>query len=579
MRVSARSNVECALIRLVPYSDPVMAMQLRSLLSIILTSVVIGITATTGSVIGGRIEEREQRRQLDTDVELRSQLLRSEIERHKLLPTTLASNPELSTAVDPATPDNIRAVSIQRLNNDFERLAAADGAATLYLIDDRGITRVASNHRLSTSFIGQDYSFRPYFRDAITKGAGQLFAQGTVSGLPGLYLSQKLSSGLGVIVTKVEFVALEKSWRHQNDETLVINADGLVLLTSNSARRFAIYNARETRTSTVISSELKTTNNWTLILLRDIRPSILVTRIFGASVGGLLGLLVSLGLLFSYSQRARRRRQREQLEQLVSQRTSELQASNEKLRFEIDERIRIESKVQRLREDLAQANRLATLGQISAGVAHEINQPAAAIRAYVNNIRRMLEAGDHAQAATTLGTVDSLTERIGLITNELREFSRRAPTAKEVVKFSDIIDGSLLLLDPQLRSRRIVLTRALDKEVQHVHVNRTRLEQVIVNLLQNAMDALDGTTSPQIVIDTGYEDGMAWLKVIDNGPGVPIDRRADLFAPFSSTKPLGLGLGLVICRDIVADYGGSIDFSPAPGSGATFIVRLPLWNA
>lgn len=146
------------------------------------------------------------------------------------------------------------------------------------------------------------------------------------------------------------------------------------------------------------------------------------------------------------------------------------------------------------------------------------------------------------------------------------------------MKFSDIIDGSLLLLEPQLRSRQITLRRALEKEVQRVHVNRTRLEQVIVNLLQNAMDALDGTTSPEIVIDTGYEDAMAWLKVIDNGPGVPIDRRADLFAPFSSTKPLGLGLGLVICRDIVADYGGSIDFSPAPGSGATFIVRLPLWN-
>lgn len=128
----------------------------------------------------------------------------------------------------------------------------------------------------------------------------------------------------------------------------------------------------------------------------------MIARLFGASVGGLLGLLVSLGLLFSYSQRARRRRQREQLEQLVSQRTSELQTSNEKLRLEIDERIRTESKVQRLREELAQANRLATLGQISAGVAHEINQPAAAIRAYVNNIRRMLETGDHVQAATTL---------------------------------------------------------------------------------------------------------------------------------------------------------------------------------
>jgi two-component system C4-dicarboxylate transport sensor histidine kinase DctB len=578
VRFSARLTAECALIRLLSYSDPNMAMQLRSLLSIILTSVVIVITATTGSIIGGRLEERQQRRQLDTDVELRSQLLRSEIERHKLLPTSLASNPELSTAVDPATPENFRAATVRRLNQDFERLAAADGAATLYLIDERGITRVASNHRLKTSFIGQDYSFRPYFRDAMSKGTGELFAQGTVSGLPGLYLSQKLSSGRGVIVTKVEFVALERSWQRQEDETFVINTVGLVLLTSNSARRFKTYNARETRLSTVISSKLKTTSNWTLILLRDIRQPILVARLFGASIGGLLGLLVSLGLLYSYSQRARRRRQREELEKLVSQRTSELQGSNEKLRFEIDERIRTESKVQRLREELAQANRLATLGQISAGVAHEINQPAAAIRAYVNNIRKMLETGDHVQAATTLGTVDALTERIGLITNELREFSRRAPKTKEAVELSVVIDGALLLLDPQLRSKRIKLRRTRENEVQRVHVNRTRLEQVIVNLLQNSIDALTSATSPEIVINTGVDDGTAWIKVTDNGPGVPVDRRADLFAPFSSSKPLGLGLGLVICRDIVADYGGSIEFSPAPASGASFLVRLPLWN-
>ena len=578
MWFSARLVTECALIRRIFYSASVMTTQLRTVLSITLMSAVIAVAATTGGIVGGRLEEREQRRQLDTDVELRSQLLRSEIERHKLLPTSLASNPELSTAVDPATPENFRAATVRRLNQDFERLAAADGAATLYLIDERGITRVASNHRLKTSFIGQDYSFRPYFRDAMSKGTGELFAQGTVSGLPGLYLSQKLSSGRGVIVTKVEFVALERSWQRQEDETFVINTVGLVLLTSNSARRFKTYNARETRLSTVISSKLKTTSNWTLILLRDIRQPTLVARLFGASIGGLLGLLVSLGLLYSYSQRARRRRQREELEKLVSQRTSELQASNEKLRFEIDERIRTESKVQRLREELAQANRLATLGQISAGVAHEINQPAAAIRAYVNNIRKMLETGDHVQAATTLGTVDALTERIGLITNELREFSRRAPKNKEAVELSVVIDGALLLLDPQLRSKRIKLRRTRENEVPRVHVNRTRLEQVIVNLLQNSIDALTSATSPEIVINTGVDDGTAWIKVTDNGPGVPVDRRADLFAPFSSSKPLGLGLGLVICRDIVADYGGSIEFSPAPASGASFLVRLPLWN-
>jgi two-component system C4-dicarboxylate transport sensor histidine kinase DctB len=555
-----------------------MATAARVLPLIALAAAVIGVATTAGSLVGGRLEQREQIRQLDADIELQSQLLRSEIERHKLLPTTLASNPELTIAVDPATPEPLRADTIRRLNEDFQRLAEADGAATLYLIDQSGTTRVASNHRLPTSFIGQDYSFRPYFRDAMSKGSGELFAQGTVSGLPGLYLAQKLSSGRGVIVTKIEFVGLEKTWQRQDDETLVVDKSGLVLLTSNSERRFKPYDSRETRPTSIISAQLTTTGDWTLILLRDIRQPTLVARLSGAVIGGLLGLLASLVLAYSYMTRSRRKQQRNELEQTVKQRTAELQASNEKLLHEIDERTRTESKVQRLREDLAQANRLAILGQISAGVAHEINQPVAAIRAYVSNIRRLLELGDRTRATTTLETVDSLTERIGLITNELREFSRRAPTAKEVVKFSDVIDGARLLLDPQLRSRRIRLRRTLDKENQQVNANRIRIEQVVVNLLQNAMDALTTTSSPEIVIETGTDAGVAWLKVTDNGPGVPVERRADLFAPFSSSKPIGLGLGLVICRDIVADYGGSIDFIPDSGAGASFIVRLPAWT-
>jgi len=550
----------------------------RVVVSFVVGAGLIGVAAMTGNFLGGSVERREQIRRLAADVEMRSQLLRSEIERHRLLPTTLASNPELSAAVDAAGSAPSRERIIRRLNENFEQLAEADGAATLYLIDQSGITRVASNHRFATSFVGQDYSFRSYFRDAMSQGTGELFAQGTVSGVPGLYLARRISSGRGVIVTKIEFGGLEESWRQGNDETLVVDSGGQILLTSNSARRFDTYDPGERLADTVIASQLKTAADWTLIILRDIREPIMVARLSGAIIGGLSGLLAALGLLYSYTLRTRRDRQRQELEQTVAQRTAELRASNDKLRHEIDERARTETKVQRLREDLAQANRLAILGQISAGVAHEINQPAAAIRAYVSNIQRMLELGDHVEAVKTLRTVDSLTERIGIITNELREFSRRAPTTKEVVMLSEVIDGARLLLEPLLRAQKVALRRPSAKETQRVHVNRTRLEQVIVNLLQNAVDALADTPSPTIVIDTGIDDWSVWLTVTDNGPGVPAERRADLFAAFSSSKPLGLGLGLVICRDIVADYGGSIEFIPTVERGASFILRLPAWN-
>jgi two-component system C4-dicarboxylate transport sensor histidine kinase DctB len=312
-----------------------------------------------------------------------------------------------------------------------------------------------------------------------------------------------------------------------------------------------------------------------VILQRDIGETLLAARLAGALIGGLIGVLLGLGVVLIEANRRRRERQRSELERLVADRTTALETSNRQLLHEIDERIRSESTVQQLREDLAQANRLAILGQISAGVAHEINQPTAAIRTYVDNARKLFERGDHGAALATLSTIASLSERIGFITEELREFSRRSPGRKEPVRLHDVIEGSRLLLEPQLRLRGITLLRPRAPETQRVLANKTRLEQVVVNLIQNAMDALSETRDGTISIDAGGNGHKVWLSIADNGPGVPPERRAQLFAPFSSTKPLGLGLGLVICRDIIADLGGSLEFAPAPDGGAIFTARLP----
>lgn len=546
------------------------------------TSLVLAVFVGTAAAvaIGGalaeRFEIRQQVQRLEADVILRKELLRSEVERHRLLPTVLAGNPELTTVVDPDTPVARRTLVVERLNAEFDRLARADGAATLYLVDTRGTTRVASNHRLPTSFIGQDYSFRPYFQDAIRLGSGELFAQGTVSRVPGLYLAQRLDSGKGVVVAKVEFTDLERSWRIRDEETLVIDGEGTVLLTSNPQRRFTPYDSRRTSDHTVISTQVSAAyRDWSVILQRNIGDAMLAAWIVGAVIGGLMGLLCGLGLIVIQASRRRRERQRVELERLVTDRTVELEHSNRQLLHEIEERVRSESTVQQLREDLAQANRLAILGQISAGVAHEINQPTAAIRTYVDNAKKFFERGDTRAALENLSTIAALSERIGLITDELREFSRRSPAHKEPLQLSEVIDGSRLLLEPQLRLKGITLLRPSAPETQRVLANRTRLEQVVVNLIQNAMDALADCEAPRIRVETGGNGREAWLSIADNGPGVPPDRRNDLFAPFSSTKPLGLGLGLVICRDIVADLGGSLEFAPAPGGGAIFTARLP----
>lgn len=544
----------------------------------LLAALLIAAIASIGSFVGGGIEWQRQFRQLEVDAALRRELLRSELERHRLLPTALARNPQLALAVDRSAPAAIRGAAIDALNVEFEQLARADGSATLYLVDATGATVVASNYRSPTSFIGQDYSFRSYFRDAMKDGAGELFAQGTVSGVAGLYLSQRLADGTGVIVTKVEFTDLERKWQTPKDETLVVDSRRTVLLASDPGRRFTRYSVSpgSAQRGASMSTQLQTDYaGWTLVLQRDVGAALLGSRLAGAVIGGLLGLLAAAAILITAATRRRRERQRVELEHLVASRTEELESSNRTLLREIDERVRSEAAMQRLREDLAQANRLAILGQISAGVAHEINQPTAAIRTYVDNARKFFERGQPAEGLATLATIASLTERIGIITEELRDFSRRSPAKLETVHLCDVIDGSLLLLDPSLRMRGVALNRPNAPETQRVYANRTRLEQVVVNLMQNAMEALDTTPQPQIVIETGGDEREVWLQIADNGPGVPPERRNDLFAPFSSSKPLGLGLGLVICRDIVADLGGSLEFIPATSGGAVFIMRLP----
>ena len=545
---------------------------------ILSATVGVALVAWIGSVAAARLETQQQMQQLLIDTALRRELLRSEIERHRLLPTTLARNPQLAVAVDPDIPASRRRDTINVLNEDFEQLARADGAATLYLVDARGITRVASNHRLPTTFVGQDYSFRAYFRDAMQGGTGELFAQGTVSGVPGLYLAQRLRNGTGVVVTKIEFTDLEKNWQIRNEQTLVLDRSGTVLLTSDPGSRFTTYRSEPDTAGNWISAQLPAPyQDWMLTLRRNIGAAVLTARLFGAALGGTLGLLMVAACYLMFVNRRRREIQRVELERLVTSRTEELENSNRRLIQEIEERSRSEATVQKLRDNLAQANRLAILGQISAGVAHEINQPTAAIRTYADNAKKMLERGQTAAALSMLPLIASLTERIGLITEQLREFSRRSPARSELVKLSDVIDGSQLLLEQSLRMRRIRLLRPHSPEQQRVLANRTRLEQVLVNLIQNAMDAVADMPHPQICIETGDDADAVWISVSDNGPGIPPERRGDLFAPFSSSKPLGLGLGLVISRDIVSDLGGSLEFAPGAAGGAVFKATIPAW--
>lgn len=555
-------------------------------------------------------------RQATTASALHAAVLRSELERHRSLPMVLAQDPDLVRLL--ARPD---AAVAGRLNLKFEALARDVRAAAIYALDANGRTLAASNWRLPTSFVGSNYRFRPYYFEAMRDGQATFFALGTVSGRPGLYLSRRVDdpSGrpLGVIVAKVEFDSLEAEWRASGEPTYVTDPDGVVVVTTVPAWRFRTtgplspdqrrrFAATQTAGAIVPSSlPFVARTGATVRITSDAPPDLYAVasdpipdigwrltllapagQAVDRAVAGARWLAaLSIALLAALSGILLRRRQRAaaraieaeqgrvELERQISLRTAELRSTNALLSREIDERQRLESVRQDLQDELIQANKLATLGQIAAGVAHEINQPIAAIRTHADSASLQLRREDSAGALRSLSNIDHLTERVGVITDELRAFSRKTRSETVAVGVDGAIDGAILLVAGRLRENGITLERRRATAGLAVLAERNRLEQVVLNILQNAIEALDGTPDPAITLGVNVKGKQVSIHVTDNGPGVAPAVAARLFTPFTTSKRDGMGLGLVISRDIVATFGGELSLEPSP-RGARFVIRL-----
>ncbi|RVC89531.1 sensor histidine kinase, partial [Mesorhizobium sp. M2A.F.Ca.ET.017.03.2.1] len=264
---------------------------------------------------------------------------------------------------------------------------------------------------------------------------------------------------------------------------------------------------------------------------------------------------------------------RAELERRVVERTQDLSLARDRLQAEIADHRSTEVRLQVMQQELVQANRLATLGQVAAGVAHEINQPVATIRAYADNARVFLERKQSASAEENLGAIAALTERIGAITEELKAFARKGRTAAEPVELRSVIEGAVVLLRSRFAGRLDALAIKLPPSALKVMGNRLRLEQVLINLFQNALEALDGRDGARVEVSAAETGEDVALVVSDNGPGIPPAILKSLFTPFNTSKEKGLGLGLVISKDIVADYGGRIEVSSSD-QGTRFTIHL-----
>jgi two-component system C4-dicarboxylate transport sensor histidine kinase DctB len=291
-----------------------------------------------------------------------------------------------------------------------------------------------------------------------------------------------------------------------------------------------------------------------------------------------LAMFVLVVLVLAWLYRAHEKRQlqieaRRALEREVAARTFELSESNRRLTEESEERARADRRYRSAREELAQANRLGSIGQITASVAHEINQPVAAIRTFAENAGRFLDQGRPERVRGNLASVVSLADRIGAITAELRAFARRGTPAIGAVAVAPMLDGALLLIGDRIRAVGAALERTGEDEDVRVVADRVRLEQIVINLMQNALDALEGREAPRIRIAVTNGDRVR-IEIADNGPGITPELADSLFTPFVTGKPDGLGLGLGIARDIAREFGGDLDPIPSPLGGAAFRITL-----
>jgi two-component system C4-dicarboxylate transport sensor histidine kinase DctB len=555
------------------------------------------------------------------DANLKVALLRAVLERPRALPLLLAEDQQV---VEALASKNADAVGV--LDQKLEGLVTGTKASVLYVTGKDGIAIASSNWREPLSFVGNDYSFREYFRRAMEAGTAEHFALGSVSKRPGLYISRRAENqtgALGVVVVKMEFDQLESDWRDASRPVYVTDANGVVLITSIASWRFmtaaplpadrlgAIRQSLQfgdapltplpiarpeplSDDASIVSAVLPGTSeseylrlltpvpstSWRLEYLVPTEPSVAAA----VREARLLALAVLVPILALIAFLLRRRQMitiriaaeksvREELERRVAERTVDLSRARDRLQEEIADHRSTETKLQVVQQELVQANRLAILGQVAAGVAHEINQPVATIRAYADNARVFLQRDQQGPAADNLGEIAALTERIGMITEELKAFGRKGRTPPEAVDLRGAIEGAVVLLRSRFAGRLEVLAIDLPPPGLTVTGNRVRCEQVLINLFQNALEALEGRTDARVEVSVQALPDEVAIRVSDNGPGIAPSIRSFLFSPFNTSKEKGLGLGLVISKDIVADYGGRIEVE-SDETGTTFIVYL-----
>ncbi len=551
--------------------------------------------------------------------------LRNAVERYTWLPFVLSSQRDLADLL--RAPQD--AVQLERVNRYLKSVNDAAQSSAIYVLNAEGLALASSNWDTPQSYVGNNYAFRPYYQQARLGYAGRFYGVGFTTQQPGYFLSYPIRDGervLGVVVAKVSLDALESNWRLTGERMLVSDKDGIAFLATDPAWKWhtlaslprytlryikesrqygrnifpelgllkqqrldsntelARFKAGSDQADLLVQTAQVPDLGWQMVLFTDLTP--IRQGVSRVLLGTSLGLLALLAWFLFWRQRRRRihdnlragqalKQAHDQLEQKVAARTDDLLGANTQLQREIAERIRTELDLRAAQNELVQAGKMAVLGQMAAGVTHELNQPLTAMRALADNAKLLLERGNITEVAGNLLYISQLTERMGKITGQLRSFARKSDNRAEPVLLTQSIANALLLLEQRLRQQRVGLSIEQPDQAW-VLCNAVRLEQVLINLLRNALDAVKNQPNAQITLAVQQVLGKVKISVLDNGPGIAAEQLSNVFDPFFTTKgdAEGLGLGLAISLSIVRDFGGNLQASNRPEGGACFELEL-----
>ncbi len=596
-------------------------MRYRIVIASILFVVAVAVVVLGGGKIAPRGYMEETEAQAQTTLRLAVAALEGHLKRYEALPALIADQANVKQLVQRPGDEQLRAVTNVYLKDINALLTSSD----IYVMTMDGNTVAASNYDQPVSFIGENFSYRPYFQDAAKGEQSRFYALGTTSLKRGYYFGSPIAvDGTihGVIVFKVDIDGIERSWSDGDSRIFVADPEGIIFMTGSpewlytaiepltaerlarteASRRYADAKLRElpvkrgtyaghnsmtisdpggAREYLVVSAQMEDAG-WSVNVLVDTGTVRAQSKTL--IVAALLVLCLAALFIAIILQRRARLRERmqmqahakEELERRVAERTADLGRVNSRIEKEIAERRLTEQRLRQTQADLIQAGKLAGLGQMSAALSHEFNQPLAAAKTYAESAAMLIGLGRIDEASDNVRRISALIDRMASISRHLRNFARKPKEKLGAVAVEEVVRDTLEIVATRLGAANATLDCSIEEGIAPVRAGAVRLQQVLVNVITNAADAVEGLEDRRIELTVAQDGSRVLIAVRDHGPGVAAAIQERIFDPFFTTKGVGkgLGLGLSISYNIVKDFGGSLTVRNHPEGGAVFVLEL-----